>query len=128
MMRFSFVAALAAGFLGGACAAAPAYADFRACVEGLAAEAQAHGVSAQVAQAATRNLTFNPDVLEAERSQPEFTTPIWDYIAALVDDERVADGRAAMAKWQRWFDVAERRFGVSPYVIAAIWGVESNFG
>ena len=123
MMRF-FLAAILAGFF----AAGQAHADFHTCVEGLAAEAEAHGVSAQVAEAATRNLTFNPDVIEAERSQPEFTTPIWDYIAALVDDERVADGRAAMAKYQRWFDVAERHFGVSPYVIAAIWGVESNFG
>jgi lytic murein transglycosylase len=128
MMRFSFIADLLVTLLAGLCATVPAYADFRACVEGLAAEAEAHGVSAQVAQAATRNLTFNPDVLDAERSQPEFTTPIWDYIAALVDDERVADGRAAMAKWQRWFDVAAHRYGVSPYVIAAIWGVESNFG
>ncbi len=67
-------------------------------------------------------------MLTAERSQPEFTTPVWDYIAALVDEERVADGRAAMAKYSRWFGVAERRFGVSPYVIGAIWGVESNFG
>jgi lytic murein transglycosylase len=124
MKRFFFSALVLAGVF----AAGPAYADFRSCVANLAAESEAHGVSARVAEAATRDLTFNPDVLDDERSQPEFTTPVWDYIAALVDDERVADGRAAMAKWQHWFDVAEHRFGVSPYVIAAIWGVESNFG
>lgn len=124
MIRFSPAVALFASLI----AAAPAQADFRSCVAGLAAEAQAHGVSVRVAQTVTRDLTFNPDVITAEHSQPEFTIPIWDYMAALVDDERVADGRAAMAKYQHWFDVAERRFGVSPYVIGAIWGVESNFG
>ncbi|MEJ0050363.1 MAG: lytic murein transglycosylase [Methylovirgula sp.] len=123
MMRFSLTLVLVAGFCAG-----PAYADFHTCVAGLAAEAEAHGVSAQVAQAATRDLTFNPDVLTAEKSQPEFNTPVWDYIAALVDEERVTDGRAAMAKYSRWFGVVERRFGVSPYVVGAIWGVESNFG
>jgi lytic murein transglycosylase len=123
MMRFSLALVLVAGLSVG-----PAYADFHTCVAGLATEAEAHGVSAQVAQAATRDLTFNPDVLTAERSQPEFNTPVWDYIAALVDEERVTDGRAAMAKYSRWFGVVERRFGVSPYVVGAIWGVESNFG
>ena len=71
---------------------------------------------------------LQPGRLQAERSQPEFTTPIWDYIAALVDDERVADGRAAIAKWGHWLNVAEQRYGVSGSVVAAIWGVELNFG
>ena len=35
-------------------------------------------------------------VLEFETNDPEFKTPIWDYMAVLVDDERVADGKAAM--------------------------------
>ncbi len=113
MTRFSLLLAIVVP-LAALCAAAPAYADFRSCVAGLAAEAESHGVSAQVAENATRDLTFNPDVLTAEKSQPEFNTPVWDYIAALVDEERVTDGRAAMARYARWFNVVERRFGVSP--------------
>ncbi|WP_245411327.1 lytic murein transglycosylase [Methylovirgula ligni] len=128
MMRFSPAPALAAAFFLALTVTQPVRADFHSCVAGLATEAEAHGVPAQVAEAATANLTFNPDVLQAERSQPEFTTPIWDYIAALVDDERVADGRAAIAKWGHWLNVAEQRYGVSGSVVAAIWGVESNFG
>ena len=67
-------------------------------------------------------------VLEFETSQPEFKTPIWDYMAGLVDDERVVDGKAAMAKNASALAAAERRFGVDRHVLAAIWGVESNFG
>jgi len=67
-------------------------------------------------------------VLEFQTNQPEFKTPIWDYMAGLVDDERVADGRSAMAQNARALALAEERFGVSRYVLAALWGVESDFG
>ena len=67
-------------------------------------------------------------VLEFQKEQPEFKTPIWDYIAGLVDDERVADGKRAMAENSDALARAERQYGVSRYVIAAVWGVESNFG
>ena len=32
-------------------------------------------------------------------NQPEFKTPIWDYLAALVDEEKVADGKAMMRQY-----------------------------
>ena len=38
-------------------------------------------------------------VLDAMDNQPEFTTPIWDYLAGLVDEQRIADGRAKLAEW-----------------------------
>ncbi|TAL80316.1 MAG: lytic murein transglycosylase [Beijerinckiaceae bacterium] len=108
--------------------AQPARADFRSCVRGLAEMARADGVSAATVERATRNLSYDPDIIKSEHSQPEFTTPIWDYIAGLVDDERVADGRAAMRRWGHWLAIAQRRYGVDASIIAAIWGVESNFG
>jgi lytic murein transglycosylase len=67
-------------------------------------------------------------VLDFETNQPEFKTPIWDYMAGLVDDERVTDGKAAMAREAGALAKAEARFGVDKHVLAAIWGVESNFG
>lgn len=124
MMRFFFAGAALAALL----ASSPARADFQSCLDGLKAASEAEGVPAAVVQRATNNLTFNPEVLDFEKEQPEFVTPIWDYIAGLVDDERVADGRAAMQRWSHWLKVAEHRYGVDGAVIAAVWGVESNFG
>jgi lytic murein transglycosylase len=124
MLRFLCAGSLLVGIF----AINPAYADFQSCLGTLKAESEASGVAAATVEAATRNLTLNPDVLESERQQPEFVTPIWDYIAGLVDDERISDGRAAMQRWAKWLDVAERRYGVPASVIAAVWGVESNFG
>ncbi|MFZ1964460.1 MAG: lytic murein transglycosylase [Roseiarcus sp.] len=109
-------------------AIAPARADFPSCLASLSADASAQGVSAATLEAAFGGLQPDMKVLEFETNQPEFTTPIWDYMAGLVDEERVADGKAAMAKTAGALAEAERRFGVDRYVLAAIWGVESNFG
>jgi lytic murein transglycosylase len=106
----------------------PARADFGSCVSSLKSEAAGKGVSGATLRAAFDGLQPDPKVLEYEGVQPEFKTPIWDYLAALVDDERVADGKAAMAANAAALEKAETRFGVSKYVIAAIWGVESDFG
>ena len=67
-------------------------------------------------------------MLDLQKRQPEFKTPVWDYVDSLVDDERVADGKAAMAREARALARAEETYGVSRHMLAAIWGVESNFG
>jgi lytic murein transglycosylase len=108
--------------------ASPALAAFQDCLNELRADAASKGVSARTIDSATHDLSFDPDLLAFETAQPEFQTKIWDYLAGLVDDERVNDGRAQMHQWAHAFSVAESRYGVDAPVIAAIWGVESNFG
>ncbi|KMO14051.1 lytic murein transglycosylase [Methylobacterium platani] len=105
-----------------------ALADFRSCLAGIGQEAAAQGVSPAAFQAATAGISFDDKVIELSQAQPEFKTPIWDYMAALVDDERVDDGRAAMRQHASALAQAEARYGVDRYTIAAVWGVESNFG
>ena len=107
--------------------ASPARADVAACVASLRADAAAKGVSDKTLAAAFDKLQPDPKVLDFETNQPEFKTPIWDYMAGLVDDERVADGKAAMAREAGALAKAEARFGVDKYVLAAIWGVEFEF-
>ena len=60
--------------------------------------------------------------------QPEFRIAIWDYVAGLVDQERVDDGRAMQKKWSEVLQQAEQQYGVDARVIVAVWGVESNYG
>lgn len=103
-------------------------ADFRACVASLRGEATSRGISAQTFDVAMTNVEPDQSVLDAMDSQPEFKTPIWDYLAALVDDQRISDGRAKLAEWASVLDAAERKYGVDRHVIVAIWGVESDYG
>ena len=108
--------------------ASPASADFRDCVASLRAAAVSQGVSASTFDSAMQGVTPEPKVIELSNNQPEFKTPIWDYLATLTDDEKLADGRAAMAKYVHALASAEQRYGVDRYAIAAVWGVESDFG
>jgi lytic murein transglycosylase len=108
--------------------AVPARADFSSCLASLRVDGAHAGISSRTLDLAFNGLQPDMKVLDFAKQQPEFKTPIWDYMAALVDDERVADGKAAMAREARALARAEESYGVSRYILAAIWGVESNFG
>ncbi len=105
-----------------------ARADFTSCVGSLRADAARSGISAKTLDVAFNGLEPDAKVLDLQKQQPEFKTPVWDYVDGLVDDDRVADGKAAMARESRALARAEEKYGVSRYMLAAIWGVESNFG
>jgi lytic murein transglycosylase len=107
---------------------ASAQADFGSCLASLRSQAAAKGVSGQAFDVATRGVTPDLTILDLMNNQPEFKTPIWDYLAALVDEERVQDGRTAMRQAGQALAAAEARFGVDRHAIAGVWGVESNFG
>jgi lytic murein transglycosylase len=109
-------------------APAAAQSDFRACLAGLKGQAAAKGVSAATYDAVTSGVQPDMKILELMDNQPEFKTPIWDYLGFLVDDERVEEGRAAMRRAAQALATAESRFGVDRHIIAGVWGVESNFG
>lgn len=67
-------------------------------------------------------------VLPLLDTQPEFSTPIWDYLAPLVDDQRIADGKAMLAEHAKTFAQVAARSGVDAATVAAVWGVESDYG
>ena len=105
-----------------------ARADFASCVGSLRSQAAHDGISARTLDTAFNGLEPDAKVLDLQKQQPEFKTPVWDYVDGLVDDDRVADGKAAMAREGRALARAEEKYGVSRTMLAAIWGVESNFG
>ncbi len=108
--------------------AAQAAEPFAACLAQLRGPALKAGVSGATFDTHTAGLAPDMAVIGLLDAQPEFKTPIWDYMAGLVDDERVADGQAAMARWQAELQRAASRYGVDPATVAAVWGVESNYG
>ena len=111
-------------------AAAPAAAagDFSACLAGLKQAARSAGISEPVIQEALKDAKPKEKVLALSKVQPEFKTPIWDYLGFLVDDQRIADGQAKMQAYDKVLREAEARYGVDRHVIAAVWGVETDYG
>ena len=105
-----------------------AAANFRACLEALRPQAQRRGVSRAVFDAQTADLTPDLRIMDLLDVQPEFTKSIWDYLDILVNEDRIQNGRAILARYRSIFDAVEKAYGVDRYVIAAIWGIESNYG
>jgi len=108
-------------------ATAPARAEWSSCLSGLRAAAAGAGVRQQTIASATNGLAPN-DAVSFMDKQPEFTTPVWDYVAGLVDDERVEEGRAMLRQHARALHAAQSRYGVDAPTIVAVWGAESDFG
>jgi lytic murein transglycosylase len=104
-----------------------AAADFKNCLARMWPEAQRRGVSAENFNRFTANLEPDLRIMELLDAQPEFTKSFWDYLDILVNDDRIGRGREILAQYKSTFDAVERAYGVDRYVIAAIWGVESNF-
>jgi glucose-6-phosphate 1-epimerase len=120
-----FAALLLAAF---APAAPGAAGSLEACLAGLRPAALKQGVAAASWDRYAAGLQSDPGVLEALDAQPEFVTPIWDYLAALVDAERVADGRERLAAHADTLARVATRYGVDAETVVAVWGVESDYG
>ncbi len=123
--KFRTLALALAGLMGAASPAAAA--DFNDCLASIRGDAIAAGVSGATFDSATRGLTPN-DAGTFLDTQPEFTTPIWDYLAGLVDEDRIRDGLARLREHAAPLALAEKLYGVDPATVVAVWGVESDFG
>lgn len=102
--------------------------ELAACLAQLRPDALAAGVSGAGYDRLTAGLQADMSVVPLLDAQPEFVTPIWDYMAGLVDEERVADGRAMLAQWADVLARVEAAYGVDAATVVAVWGVESNYG
>jgi membrane-bound lytic murein transglycosylase B len=103
-------------------------ANFKRCIARLGRQAEQRGISQAIYSRETRDLDPDMKILELMDRQPEFTKAVWDYIDQLVAERRIAQGREMFAANRGAFQRIEQTYGVDPYVVAAIWGIESNFG
>jgi membrane-bound lytic murein transglycosylase B len=119
--------------LGLAAAALPRHAaaaaqTFEAFLDGVRADARRQGVSPATLSRALTGIRPNSRVLELDRRQPEFTQT-WDqYRDARLSQARVDAGRRAFADNRATLDSVQARFRVSPRIVVAIWGLETNYG
>ena len=123
--RFLIAAAAPAVLAARANAASDSFQGFLA---GLRAEARRAGIAPATLDDALSGLAPNQKVIDRDRRQPEFTMTWAQYRDLLVTDQRIQAGRAAYRQNRALFAAVENRYGVSPGVIAGIWGLESSFG
>lgn len=71
---------------------------------------------------------INERALERNKTQPEFTSPIWSYVDKTTSPARLAGGKSALAREAAVFSAVEARYRVDPHILTAIWGLETSYG
>lgn len=98
------------------------------CVASLKKQAVAAGVRPDVAERMLSGVAYDEKVIRFSTSQPEYKTEIWDYMAFLVDAQRIADGKKYLKQHGRTLAAIEKKYRVDRHVVLAVWGIESDFG
>jgi membrane-bound lytic murein transglycosylase B len=91
-------------------------------------EAIAAGIRPDIFDTSMKGLHPDEQIIAADRNQPEFAKPVWEYLSSSISDKRVQEGQQLLADNRALFDRIEATYQVDREVVAAIWGLESNFG
>ncbi|MDT3718683.1 lytic murein transglycosylase [Pseudomonas oryzihabitans] len=90
--------------------------------------ALSRGISANIFDQAFVGVEPDPAVIAADRSQPEFTKPVWEYLNTAVSPLRVRNGKSLIIQQAGLLAALEARYGIEPARLVAFWGMESNYG
>ena len=66
--------------------------------------------------------------LERDKTQPEFSKPIWSYVDNAANASRLNGGRTKLAENRATFDDIEARYKVPRHILTSIWGLETAYG
>ena len=91
-------------------------------------EAAAGGISAGTINSALNGVAYNPGVIALDRKQGHFKKSFAQFSASRITPGAVARGRSLLQQHASLLAKIEKRFGVQPPVIVAIWGLETGYG
>ena len=106
----------------------PTATSFASFLAALRTDAEARGVSAATFDQAFAGMAPDPSVAALTRAQPEQLKTTGAYLAAQVTPVRVAEGRRIVAQRHDALAADAARFGVPGAIVAAVWGLETNYG
>jgi lytic murein transglycosylase len=94
----------------------------------LKAQAVAAGVSAHAIAEAAPYLVYDQGIVNRDRGQRVFGQVFTEFAGRMAANFRMQQGQARIKTYAAAFARAEKEYGVPPAVIAAFWGLESDFG
>jgi lytic murein transglycosylase len=97
-------------------------------VAAFRARAIKRGISEATYARVMNSLTPDTSVFALQRSQPEFTEQIWQYINRRCSDWRVITGKERAHEYADLLARVEKDYGVDRYTMLGLWGMESSFG
>lgn len=102
--------------------------SFDAWKERFARYALDQGLDPRTVDVFMRDGQFLPRVIDLDRKQPEKKKTFVEYYKNVVNDQRIGHGRRMMKENNIYLARVEAKYGVPAQIIAALWGIESNFG
>lgn len=103
-------------------------AGFKDWLAGFRERARAAGIPAAIFDKAMAGVTFTPRTVERAYNANERTQRIWGYLKNRPSAERLAAGKAALAKNAAILARIESQTGIPPEVIVTFWGMETDYG
>src|SRR3954447_19316520 len=94
----------------------------------LKAQAMAAGVSQRALAEASPYLVYDQGIVNRDRGQRVFGQVFTEFAGRMAASYRMQQGQARIGTFAAAFARAEKEYGVPPAVIAAFWGLESDFG
>jgi len=94
----------------------------------LKAQAVASGVSQRAMAEAAPYLVYDQGIVNRDRGQRVFGQVFTEFAGRMAASYRMQQGQARIKTYAAAFSRAEKEYGVPPAVIAAFWGLESDFG
>jgi lytic murein transglycosylase len=94
----------------------------------LKQDATTEGVSSRALAAASPGLVYDQGIVNRDRGQRVFGQIFTEFAGRMAADYRMQQGQARIKTHAQAFARAEKEYGVPPAVIAAFWGLESDFG
>jgi lytic murein transglycosylase len=102
-------------------------AGFNAWKRQFAQEAQAHGIGQRGIQA-LMGTTYSTGTIRADRGQHSFKLSLDQFMAKRGGPAIASKGKRMKAANAALFNSIEKRYGVPPGPLIAIWGMETGFG
>jgi membrane-bound lytic murein transglycosylase B len=94
----------------------------------LRAEAIARGIKPEIVERALDGVEPVEQILERDRAQAEFTLDLSSYLSRRLTRQTVRTAQKMYGNHRTLLHRIGERYGVSPRVLVAVWGLESNFG
>ena len=122
------IAALIAQDLPAVAPVAPLPIPFNEWLAGVRAEAVERGLRPEVIDGALADVEPVAQVLERDRSQPEFTLDLETYLKRRLTRPTVRTAQQMYTKHRALLRRISDQYGVNPRILVSVWGIESNFG
>ena len=94
----------------------------------IQSRAVAQNISNHTINQVIQPASFIPSIVKKDQNQSEFKLTLDEYIAKMINAERIKSGRQMAHKYPTLLKKVSQKYGVPPNVILAFWGMESNYG